>query len=150
MAVEVASIQVNSIPLPAHPRFSSFRFRGGATEAAPQHGKLPSYVANARVEPAKVVERRSDEAINGRLVSTEEKLPIEVHPIVVWWFMVQFVKGYVLMCLPSSFHSRFAEMPTVTSLLLLGTPVAESVVGVLLVGLLRCIKACVRLFTSKK
>ena len=146
MAVEIASIQVNSIPLPAYPRFSLLRFRGGATEAAPQYGKLPSYVANAHVEPTKAVERSSNEAINVRLVPTEEETPIKVHPIFVWWFMAQFAKAFIIMCIPHSFHSRFAELPTVPTLLLLGTPVAESVICALLVAVLRCINPCLKLF----
>lgn len=146
LAVEIASIQVNSVALPAYPRFSSLRFRGGATQGAPQHGKIPKCVANAFVEPTKTVERSSIEAINVRLVPTEEEPPFKVHPIFVWWFMAQFAKAFIIMCIPHSFHSRFAELPTVPTLLLLGTPVAESVICALLVAVLRCINPFLNLF----
>lgn len=146
MVVETASMQVNSVSFGIPTRFSSLRFRGGATEAAPQHGKLPNYVANAFVEPTKAVERSSDEAIDARLAAIENKLTKEMHPLVAWWFMVQVLKAMVLMSMPLSFTSRLVKLPTIQTFVLLSTPIVESLICGLLLVLLRSLNACFQYF----
>ena len=141
MAVEVASIQVNSVSFAIPIRFRTLQSRGGATKAVPQHAQLSSYVANADVEPVKGVERNFDGAIDARFAAIEKKLPKDLHPIMVWWFTVLLLKVMILMSMPLSFISRLVNLPTVQAFVLLSTPIVESLICGLLLVLLRSFNA---------